>query len=713
MGQVTTKQLTAAVLPGVVFFAALLLWTHHSADSPASDVRGRTLLAVRNVLDLVEGRGRAPRSRESHAFPNEGDASFVFPQDLQCWVGSGEVCRSKPTGETSSGSGDHATFGASAAVFGAETERQPLVVLGTRACPAFLGAAPLPPASREGLRRQFPGLLQMPDLLAVGQGAAQAWALQYDALAAMTPRAADDGDLRRLGLDASKATVALELYHALLHAFPRFFAGLPLLEAAVDTAGGTDGAASDVALRERRGAVDLRVAIARSGEKSMTAARGYCAITNPLPPPLPSAAAQRLAVKRHDRTAAISAHHFCFASGHSLLEWKLKSPDAPRVLLSDVEAFLAHFREWPPRIADSNGTGGRKSAAPTMRAKNAANNGGSSSGGTRKPPARVLTADEVHLVVTGFDDSSAFLANDFGWIDHIPYAKTLYVKPAARPGFRHHNRWHRGSAASAPAAGGNHTAPAETFAAFLDRMRRVEWRTCVTVQPDVNVGDESLSVASFIADHYERLPEMVVFLHAHETTWHHPNIVEQLRCMCLDTRQESYRTLLTPLEHHFFTMHCLSREAHLQSDVHPAELNDRTDLHRFRVLWQRLLEPYLGPLEHSFVYDLCGSFVVTKRAMRSLPRAFWRQLATLLRYQPLSHAAAGVDGELSMLVERLWRTIFHATPYDFQRDFTNYKCRFGFEFACPPHANVSTQADIISDFVGRACPTGDLRFRNR
>jgi hypothetical protein len=255
--------------------------------------------------------------------------------------------------------------------------------------------------------------------------------------------------------------------------------------------------------------------------------------------------------------------------------------------------------------------------------------------------------DKIHMVVTTSRTLSA------AWIDEVPYLKVLYSKH-----FGMDHRWH------------------DAIKAPVDRTWRSPWRnhtfqTPVLHRESINVGDESLSVFSYLYEFYDHLPELVVVNHWHRESWHSMDVVPQLNGMCIDMDNEHYRTL-THINRGFF-MHCLPRNESLRAVLQPRNI-DSSFAEPYSTLWKQHLEEFIGPQPEGFPHHCCSSFVVTRKAVLRRPRRFYYNMIQLLQNQPRNHATVIPNDkgkELGYIFERLWGPIFGMTRTDFYRDFTN------------------------------------------
>lgn len=229
-----------------------------------------------------------------------------------------------------------------------------------------------------------------------------------------------------------------------------------------------------------------------------------------------------------------------------------------------------------------------------------------------------------------------------------------------------------------------------------------------------NLGDEALAVATFVAEHYEALPEWVAFVQGAEASSHLPMAMpERLRATCLAHDRHYLDLNGWPACHDpLFTtegrLRCIRRAgladaaagsggargggvSHGGGEASPSSPSsarrswcassarpgvDDCDVAYRRVarIWRRALAEPGGSVgggvfardggaaagfarvpPAALVSDCCAQFVVSRHAMRRRPRRWWRRLASWMRRPGADWAA----------LEFCWRTIFDAPTSDY------------------------------------------------
>mmetsp|Transcript_65162 Transcript_65162/g.113840 ORF Transcript_65162/g.113840 Transcript_65162/m.113840 type:complete len:401 (-) Transcript_65162:7-1209(-) len=155
-----------------------------------------------------------------------------------------------------------------------------------------------------------------------------------------------------------------------------------------------------------------------------------------------------------------------------------------------------------------------------------------------------------------------------------------------------------------------------------------------------NIGDEAKAYLTYIMDNYDRLPDVVFFVHGHRCSWHakinmDSTIQEMTRCISHGAFNQSYVSLNTWLATECYDLstkdHKNQRVSHVQT------------------YWSSLIST---PLPRRFCMDCCAQFAVSRDAIRSHPQAFYKNLLDAVD-----------DGKTSL--EYFWRSIFRQ---DFQTE---------------------------------------------
>lgn len=180
---------------------------------------------------------------------------------------------------------------------------------------------------------------------------------------------------------------------------------------------------------------------------------------------------------------------------------------------------------------------------------------------------------------------------------------------------------------------------------------------------------------TYIIDHYDDLPDYVVFTHGHETGWHQPEPMHML-LSALDLRAlnnldwVSLRCQNIPS--------CAPASTHLRPQEPDIGGNPRWMALLFTGLYDFIYrpdDPWYTPMPDEVAATCCAQFAVTKKAILSKPLEFWKRVrAPMLRdvQKEFQLWGAGEDTQewtLGAAYERGWHYFFGkpaVTCYDLE-----------------------------------------------
>ena len=320
--------------------------------------------------------------------------------------------------------------------------------------------------------------------------------------------------------------------------------------------------------------------------------------------------------------------------------------------------------------------------------------------------------EETVLVITVLESQ----VEGLDWLQELPFRKVVYVKSTSTDGFRPSLRWDSKLNTSQVR---KEIQDFEQFRqSFVSKLHQSH-SPMTTIIEGPNVGDEALSVVDYVFRVRSGLLKQArfhVFAHGHRSSWHSLDLVEQLRCLCVDEERERYKTLMDAS--HAYLFQCMPlhlNETELAEELGPRE-RQFPELRAFRqreiqasvnasLFYQSaFVEIFQKPAPIAVIRDCCATFLLTSAAIQqnALTTGQWNRLRRMLLFQP--HPSF-LTVELSMILERFWRTLFVASLTDFYRDFSQVRCAYKDKFDCPPTVNVSGVIDIPSPFNSYSCPS--------
>lgn len=184
--------------------------------------------------------------------------------------------------------------------------------------------------------------------------------------------------------------------------------------------------------------------------------------------------------------------------------------------------------------------------------------------------------------------------------------------------------------------------------------------------PPRNVAREATSYLTYIVDNYDRLPEIMVFLHCHSDTWRHNNrrfdvrtapMLSSLRLA--PVRQAGFVNLLCDRDLPYLPGCKPNRrhKLHLLSSIDFSDLDPSTT---HRSITQgladtlRAMDP-MRPLPSEIGVPNGAQFAVTKQAVLSAPREYYLRLQARLLALGSDPRANHFAGHI---MEYLWHVIF-------------------------------------------------------
>lgn len=170
-----------------------------------------------------------------------------------------------------------------------------------------------------------------------------------------------------------------------------------------------------------------------------------------------------------------------------------------------------------------------------------------------------------------------------------------------------------------------------------------------------------MAYLTYIIDHYDNLPEFIIFHHGHRRAWHQPE----------PTPMKLRALNLSSLAHdHYINLRC----AHLPGctadtyidlvHVDPKDL--RQQAHMLPRFWNTMFGQEsvwdLGPKPSNVSVTCCAQFAVTREAIRRRPLAFWvnyrRPLERdLEEYVPIWGPQTN-SYSIGICYEKLWHMVF-------------------------------------------------------
>ena len=174
-----------------------------------------------------------------------------------------------------------------------------------------------------------------------------------------------------------------------------------------------------------------------------------------------------------------------------------------------------------------------------------------------------------------------------------------------------------------------------------------------------NMGREAMAYLTYIIDHYNDLPEFVVFTHGHQRSWH------QLEPLSAKVRALNLTALY---DESFISLRCgIQMGCERQPFIDTLNPNWSGEAH-LRDFWS-IIVPEEKPPRY-LTYKCCAQFAVTKSAVRKRSLGDWKLIrAPLLDESDLYDGWSdeiveghGKDWMLGTFYEKLWHVLLGADP---------------------------------------------------
>nr|POE77415.1 hypothetical protein CFP56_09062 [Quercus suber] len=169
--------------------------------------------------------------------------------------------------------------------------------------------------------------------------------------------------------------------------------------------------------------------------------------------------------------------------------------------------------------------------------------------------------------------------------------------------------------------------------------------------PPVNKGHESMVYLTYIIDHYDDLPDVSIFVHAHRYAWHN-------NAMQGDDMSQMLRYLSPErvTREGYMNLRC-EWEPGCPSWLHPGALARNTDKQEEWLIAEAWISLFpLDPIPTVLAQPCCAQFAVSKSRIRALDRTRYIALREWLMATDLSDTIAG------RIFEYIWQYIFTAAP---------------------------------------------------
>lgn len=167
----------------------------------------------------------------------------------------------------------------------------------------------------------------------------------------------------------------------------------------------------------------------------------------------------------------------------------------------------------------------------------------------------------------------------------------------------------------------------------------------------VNKGNEVMVYLTYLIDHYDRLPDVMIFLHAHQFTYHNPHVMGANTLLMVDT--------LSPqrvIREGYMNMNCGS----WQTDTCPATIRPKEiypsnyPSNQFAKVFTELFP--LNDVPDVLSQHCCGQFALSRERVLQIPQK------QLVKYRQWMLDTRYVNKESGYFWEYLWQFVLTGRP---------------------------------------------------
>lgn len=232
-----------------------------------------------------------------------------------------------------------------------------------------------------------------------------------------------------------------------------------------------------------------------------------------------------------------------------------------------------------------------------------------------------------------------------------------------------------------------------------------------------NKGHEVMAYLTFIVDFHDELPEICIFMHAHELAWHNNELLDMssaemlkhlnLRKVVREGKRalSSHRSFALTMQPGYVNLRC-HRYPSCPDHVFPIAKNNSDwavpEEAIFADAWMEILPAEDVPEVLS--QPCCGQFAVSRERIRMLPRAQYVHFQRWLRYTTLEDRLSGRVWEY--LYQYIWLGVPQLCPKEHVCYCDLYGVCFGGETAYEDYYAKKAHVDVLQAMSGSQIEAG-------
>ncbi|KAK7521496.1 uncharacterized protein IWZ02DRAFT_142905 [Phyllosticta citriasiana] len=208
-----------------------------------------------------------------------------------------------------------------------------------------------------------------------------------------------------------------------------------------------------------------------------------------------------------------------------------------------------------------------------------------------------------------------------------------------------------------------------------------------------NKGNEVMAYLTYIIDFYDHLPDVSIFMHAHEFAWHNNELLEMSSSQML-----THLNLRKVVRDGYVNLRC-HRYPSCPDHLFPFAKNhsvwDVPEESIFADAWTEIL-PH-EPVPEVLSQPCCAQFAVSRERIRALPRAQYKHFRKWLMYTTLENRVSGRVWEY--IYQYIWAGVPQFCPEEHACYCENYGLCFGgekeYNYFYQKKAVVASLADLV------------------
>lgn len=192
------------------------------------------------------------------------------------------------------------------------------------------------------------------------------------------------------------------------------------------------------------------------------------------------------------------------------------------------------------------------------------------------------------------------------------------------------------------------------------------------LHPPKNKGHEVMIYLTYLIDHYDALPDIVIFMHAHQASWHNADVLNFDAAEMINRLSSEHVT-----RQGFMNLRCHWYPG-CPDWMHPGETTEnefKTEEILIAKAWAELFP--LDPVPDVLAQPCCSQFALSRERIQTIPRQTYVFYRDWLLHTPLKDFVSG------RVWEYMWQYVFTGESYWCPVEHTCYCDGYGVCFGSP------------------------------